>query len=107
MSYPPDPAGVFVTDAHRRVMANAPNPDEDGLDVDQLVALRIDKDDNLHIVDEAQESDHDARVSYLTEDELCDVLQDLEADGHVKQLQDGWKNTPAGWLALTNQKWAA
>lgn len=85
MSYPDDPGGVFASDVHRRVMANAPNPDDDPLSTEQLLEQRIALDDHLEV---------DA-------DELEDVLADLEADGHVKKLKDGWKNTPAGFAALT------
>lgn len=85
MSYPPDPGDVFASDVHRRVMANCPNPDDDPLDVDGLLEQRVAKDDHLDI---------DA-------DELAEVLADLEADGHVKRLKDGWKNTLAGFAALT------
>jgi hypothetical protein len=85
MSYPPDPGEVFASDVHRRVMANVPNPDGDPLDVDGLIAERVAKDDYLDI---------DAA-------ELAEVLADLEADGHVKKLKDGWKNTPDGFAALT------
>jgi hypothetical protein len=85
MSYPLDPGGVFASDTHRRVMANVPNPDDEALPVDELLAERVAKDDYL---------DLDAR-------ELTDALDDLEADGHVKQTKNGWKNTPAGFKALT------
>lgn len=87
MSYPPDPGDVFASDVHRRVMANAPNPDEDPLTVEGLLAERVAKDDHLDI---------DA-------DDLNEVLEDLEADGHVKHLKDGWKNTSAGFAALTGE----
>jgi CBS-domain-containing membrane protein len=85
MSYAPDPGGVFASDAHRRVMANAPNPDDDPLSVEELLEQRVAKDEHLDI----------------DRDDLEDVLKDLEADGHVKQLKDGWKNTPDGFAALT------
>jgi hypothetical protein len=80
-----DPGGIFASDTHRRVMANVPNPEDDPLDVDGLVAERVNKDDYLD-------------VGY---DELQDVLDDLEADGHVKKLKDGYKNTAGGFAALT------
>lgn len=85
MTYLADPGGVFASDVHRRVMANVPNPDEDPLSVDGLLEERVANDDHLDI---------DAA-------ELGEVLSDLEADGHVKQLKDGWKNTPDGFAALT------
>jgi hypothetical protein len=81
-----DPGGIFASDAHRRVMANVPNPDEDALDVDGLVTERINGDDFLD----------------LGYDELQSVLDDLEADGHVKRYKDGsYKNTASGFKALT------
>jgi hypothetical protein len=80
-----DPGGAFATDTHRRVMANVPNPDDDPLSVDELLAERVAKDDYLDV---------DA-------DELAETLADLEADGHAKKTKAGWKNTPAGFKALT------
>jgi hypothetical protein len=85
VSLPPDPGGVFASDVHRRVQANVPNPDDEPLNVEQLLGERIAKDDHLD----------------LTADELAEVLKDLEADGHSKQLKGGWKNTPDGFAALT------
>lgn len=85
MSYPPDPGGVFASDVHRRVQANVPNPGDDPLSVDELLAQRVANDDHLDV----------------DEDELGEVLKDLEADGHCKRLKDGWRNTPAGFDALT------
>ena len=81
----PDPGGHFASDVHRRVMSNVPNPDDDPLDVVGLLEQRIAHDDHLDV---------DA-------DELEDALKDLEADGHVKQLKDGWKNTASGFKTLT------
>lgn len=85
VSYPPDPGGVFDSDVHRRVQANVPNPDDNPLPVEDLMTDRVARDDFLD----------------LTEDELVEVLKDLEAAGHAKQLKDGWKNTPDGFAALT------
>lgn len=80
-----DPGGVFASDAHRRVMANLPNPNQDPLSVEGLQAERIAKDDYLDISDE----------------DLTSVLSDLEADGHAIQTPDGWQNTERGFTALT------
>jgi hypothetical protein len=85
VSYPLDPGGVFASDVHRRVQANVPNPGDDPLTIEELLAQRIAKDEYLDI----------------DESELIEVLEDLEANGHSKQLKDGWKNTPAGFAALT------
>lgn len=81
----PDPGGNFASDEHRRVMANVPNPDDEPLDVEGLLAERIAKDDHLNI----------------EEDELVEILSDLEADGHVKKTKDGWRNTSEGFAVLT------
>jgi hypothetical protein len=88
MSYAPDPGGVFASDAHRRVMAHLPNPDQDPVPVEDLITHRINQDPHTlqHFQDAGQ---------------VADVLHDLEADGHAKNLKDGWKNTPAGFDALT------
>jgi hypothetical protein len=79
-----DPGGNFASDAHRRVMANLPNPDHDPVDEDALLK-RIEGDDFLDV---------DA-------DELGEILADLEADGDATQLKDGWKNTKSGFAVLT------
>ena len=44
MSYAPDPGGVFASDAHRRVMAHLPNPDDEPLTAADLIAGRINRD---------------------------------------------------------------
>ena len=79
-----DPGGNFASDAHRRVMANLPNPDHDAVDVDGLLE-RIAGDDFLD----------------LDADEAGEILADLEADGDATQLKSGWKNTKAGYDVLT------
>jgi hypothetical protein len=86
--YPPDPGNVFDTDAHRRVMAHLPNPDDDPVPVDVLIAERINRDPHT-------------LAHFDAADEVVDVLEDLEADGHAKQLKHGWKNTPDGFDLLT------
>lgn len=88
MSYPPDPGGTFASDAHRRVMAHLPNPDDHPLAVDDLIVERINKDPHT-------------LTHFENADELVDVLKDLEAEGHAKHLKDGWKNTPDGFDTLT------
>jgi hypothetical protein len=37
----------------------------------------------------------------LSPEELEGVLLDLEADGYVKQLKDGWRSTKEGHALLT------
>jgi hypothetical protein len=66
-------------------MAVVPNPDDDPQNVEELVEGRVAGDDFFDV----------------DEDELVELLEDLEADGHVKQLKNGWKNTPAGFELLT------
>jgi hypothetical protein len=79
-----DPGGNFASDRHRRVMASVPNPGDDPIDEDALFD-RVVADDFLDI----------------TQDEMVDILADLEADGDVTQLKDGWKNTKSGFAVLT------
>lgn len=86
--YSPDPGGTFASDAHRRVMAHLPNPDDDPITVDALILERINHDPNT--------------LTYFTSaDEVTGVLEDLEADGHAKQLKAGWRNTQSGFDVLT------
>jgi hypothetical protein len=86
--YPPDLGGAFASDAHRRVMAHLPNPDDDPITVEDLITQRINRDPHTltHFADAS---------------ELVTVLEDLKADGHAKQLKAGWKNTPDGFEILT------
>lgn len=69
-------------------MAHLPNPDDDPMSVYRLIDQRINKDP--HVL-----------VHFESAEEVEDVLADLEADGHAKQLKDGWKNTPEGFEILT------
>jgi hypothetical protein len=97
VSYPPDPGGVFASDAHRRVMAHLPNPDDDPITLADLIVERINPDPHT-------------LAHFDTATELEEVLKDLEADGHAKELKHGWKNTSDGFDALTgppNEKAAA
>lgn len=88
MSYQPDPGGRFASDAHRRVMAHLPNPDDDPVSVEDLIVERINRDPHT-------------LAHFSSADEVQEVLADLEADGHAKQLKDGWKNTQDGFDLLT------
>lgn len=88
MSFPADPGGQFASDAHRRVMAHLPNPDDDPLSVDDLIVERINKDPH-------------ALAHFGTSGEVAEVLADLKADGHAKKLKNGWRNTPDGFDLLT------
>jgi hypothetical protein len=88
VSYSADPGGVFASDAHRRVMAHLPNPDQDPVSVEDLITQRVNRDPH-------------ALAHFSDATEVAEVLKDLESDGHAKKLKDGWKNTPAGFEALT------
>lgn len=88
MTYQPDPGGHFASDAHRRVMAHLPNPDDDPMSVENLIVDRINEDPH-------------ALAHFTSADEVVAVLEDLEADGHAKNLKDGWKNTSDGFEVLT------
>jgi hypothetical protein len=88
VSYSPDPGGVFASDAHRRVMAHLPNPDDDPISVEDLITERINRDPHT-------------LAHFDAADEVAEVLEDLQADGHAKKLKDGWKNTADGFDLLT------
>jgi hypothetical protein len=88
MSYSPDPGGIFASDAHRRVMAHLPNPDDDPISLEDLIVQRINHDPHT-------------LAHFESANEVVDVLQDLEADGYAKELKAGWKNTAEGFDALT------
>jgi hypothetical protein len=79
-----DPAGVFASDEHRRAQALAPRPDEDPLAFDALRG-RLALDDHLRVEPEA----------------LAELLKDLEADGDVLRVGDGYAQTEAGFAKLT------
>jgi len=69
-------------------MAHLPNPDDDPVTVEDLIVERINHDPHT--------------LTHLTDaTEVVDILEDLEADGHAKQLKNGWKNTSDGFDALT------
>jgi hypothetical protein len=88
VTIPADPGGTFDTDAHRRIMAHLPNPDDPPITVEDLILDRVNRDPNTltHFADAT---------------ELIAVLEDLEAAGHAKHLKNGWRNTQSGFVALT------
>lgn len=88
MSYAPDPGGNFASDAHRRVMAHLPNPDQDPVDIPELIGERINRD--VHTL-----------AHFKTNGQVLTVLEELEADGYAKKLKAGWKNTADGFGLLT------
>jgi hypothetical protein len=81
MTDAPDPAGDFSSDVHRRVLAAVPMTDDE-----LTVYERVLGDTELDLGD----------------DDVDEILRDLEADGHVRQLKDGgWRHTKAGHDLLT------
>ena len=88
VSYPADPGGTFASDAHRRVMAHLPNPDDEPITVDDLILERINRDSHT-------------LLHFVTGDEVLEVLGDLEVDGHAEQPNAGWRNTQSGFDLLT------
>jgi hypothetical protein len=88
MPYPSDPGNAFASDAHRRVMAHLPNPDDPPITVEDLIAKRINRDPHTLAL-------------FQVAPEVIEVLKQLESDGHAKQLKDGWKNTQDGFDILT------
>jgi hypothetical protein len=88
VTYPADPGGRFASDAHRRVMAHLPNPDDDPISIEDLIGQRINRDPHT-------------LTHFTSVAEVAAVLDDLDADGHAKKLKSGWKNTAAGFELLT------
>lgn len=88
MSYSPDPGNVFASDAHRRVMAHLPNPEDDPIQIENLIVDRINRDPHT--------LEH-----FKTANDVNSVLEDLETDGYAKHLKDGWRNTAQGFDLLT------
>jgi hypothetical protein len=86
--YPPDPGGRFASDAHRRVMAHLPNPEDDPVLVADLIVTGINRDPHTH-------------AHFKDADQVAAVLEDLKTDGYAKKLKSGWKNTADGFEALT------
>lgn len=88
MTIPADPGGTFASDAHRRIMAHLPNPDDPPITTEDLILNRVNQDPNTLT--------HFQSVSEVTQ-----VLEDLEADGHAKNHENGWANTQSGFDLLT------
>lgn len=76
----PDPGGDFDSDVHRRVLAATPTAD-----MELSVYERVAGDTELDLED----------------DEVDEVEKDLEADGYVSSLKDGWRLTKKGHDLLT------
>lgn len=88
MTYPADPGGTFASDAHRRVMAHLPNPDDPPIPLNILILERINRDPHT-------------LAHFASADEVAAILEDLENNGYAKHLQSGWRNTRSGFDALT------
>lgn len=88
MAYPPDPGGNFASDAHRRIMAHLPNPDDTPITLEELIQHRVNRDPYT-------------LTHFTSAVEILGVLHDLEDDGHAEELETGWQNTPAGFDTLT------
>jgi hypothetical protein len=86
-NYPPDPGGVFASDYHRRVAAHLPVPDDDPVEVEDLLE-RLDEDVYTPI-------DALDRVA------LEAVLTELAASKDAKELKAGWRLAAAGLAKLT------
>src|SRR4051812_45695793 len=81
----PDPAGVFASDTHRRVMAYLPPPGDDAIPLQDLLPF-IQEDGDLWI---------------QKDEEVKKILKDLEGDGYANQGKDDlWKQTKDGHETL-------
>lgn len=90
MTYPADPGGNFASDAHRRIMAHLPNPDDPPITVEALILERVNHDPHTLAFFESAE-------------DVFGVLEDLEASGCAKRRKDGWINTKTGFDLLTGE----
>lgn len=82
MSYAADPGGIFASDAHRRVLASVPHPDQDPITFDELMG-RLDQDPYVP-------------VGTTQEEETLTLLEDLQKDGDIEKKDSGWQMTDAG-----------
>jgi hypothetical protein len=81
--FAPDPGGGFASDAHRRVMAHLPNPDDDPSRSRSLIADRINRDPH-------------ALAHFGHASQVVEVLDELEADGHAKELKAAGRTRRTG-----------
>jgi len=95
----PDPAGIFDSDVHRRVLAHLSTPDSEvGWTVPALL-YRIAPDQHTPMppVDEYGFADGAAGVGELTK-----ILTELKSDGYAKRhAGDVWQMSQKGFDALT------
>lgn len=82
--YAPDPAGVFDSDAHRRVLGFVPVPDDDRMPEDVLLS-RVHLDTQTTLTDEA----------------ILTILTELSNDQLVSATQGGYRMTKAGFDKIT------
>lgn len=95
----PDPAGIFASDLHRRVLAHLSTPDDDvgWTPVSLLVRIAPDGWTPIPPTDEYGLGDNAAGVERLTE-----ILGELKSDGYARRhAGDVWQMTDKGYEALT------
>ena len=80
-----DPAGVFPSDAHRRVLAHLPVPGDDPTAVDALLARMA----------------TDGQTDFAEAEDLRDVLEELANAGDATGTKAGWRMSKAGFEKLT------
>lgn len=85
MAYLADPGGNFNTDAHRRVLAHLPVPD-DSPTTETSVLVRLHEDPHTPV---------------NSAEELSEVLSDLESDDLATQVGGDWRQTESGFDLLT------
>lgn len=74
-NYPPDPGDVFATDVHRRVLGHIPIADEEALTPDDFYLRLLEDPDTMVKVDGVK--------TFLTQDQVKAILDDLTGDGYV------------------------
>jgi hypothetical protein len=86
-NYPPDPGGIFESDAHRHLAGHLPAPSEDPVSLAALVE-RVHADPVLALVDESG---------------LVLLLEHLANSGHTKGSKSNslWRQTDSGSEALS------
>lgn len=91
--YRADPAGNFASDAHRRVITAVPHADQKD-DWRRINREQVPLTDERAIM--AYIGWDDSPGADLSEDEVKEILKDLEADGDVRKVKDGWQLTAQG-----------
>lgn len=86
MAFIPDPAGIFKSDMHRRVLGHLSLPTETFGWMLGPLAARIAPDPHTPVE---------------TELEIAPILAELAEDGQAEQVSGAWRQTPSGHAALT------